>query len=122
SMRVTRLVQDDGRVTGVVVAGDNGPRVLAARRAVVIASGGFTRNPDLIVNFGRPGTQAIVPVTGAGSRGDGLLMAQAVGAGTAYMTAGIAPTAPVDRHAHKAVLVMYCGAVIVNADGARFCR
>jgi len=114
-------VRDEHRVRGVVIEHAGREQILHARKGVVLATGGFTRNAALIRNFGSAGTERIVPVTGQGSRGDGLLMAQALGAGTAWLTRGIAPTAPVERDSGKAVLLMYCGAVIVNRDGERFC-
>ncbi|WP_332685510.1 FAD-dependent oxidoreductase [Bosea sp. (in: a-proteobacteria)] len=122
SSRGRRLVRDEhGRVDAVMVDTPGGALTLAVNRAVVLASGGFTRNPALIRNYGRPGTERILPITGAGSRGDGLTMALALGADTTYMAAGIAPTGPADPVTAKGAMLVYSGAVILNRDGRRFC-
>lgn len=117
-----RLLVEGGRVAGVVAENGGGPITIRARRGVILATGGFTRNRDLIRNFGRPGAEAILPLTGAGSRGDGLLMGMAIGAGTSYMTMGVAPTAPTEPETGKGVMVLYAGAVALNRRGERFCR
>lgn len=121
STRATRLIIERGRVTGVVAQRGN-RQVQYSAGSVLLASGGFTRNDDLIRNFGRPGADAILPMTGEGSRGDGLIMGMGVGAGLDYMTAGIAPTAPADPETGNGVMVIYAGAIAVNRDGRRFCR
>lgn len=122
STRAKRLISDGGKVGGVVATRDGADEVFLARRGVILATGGFTRNRELIHNFGRPGAEAILPLTGQGSRGDGLLMAMAVGAGTSYMCAGVAPTAPTDPETGKGVMVLYAGAIALNKHGKRFCR
>jgi fumarate reductase flavoprotein subunit len=120
--RARRLLRDEqGRVDTVMVDTPAGTLRFAATRAVVLASGGFTRNLALIRNHGRPGTERILAITGAGSRGDGLIMALALGADTAYLTAGIAPTGPADPATGKGAMLVYSGAVIMNRDGQRFC-
>ncbi|MBT0779088.1 FAD-dependent oxidoreductase [Paracoccus sp. pheM1] len=120
-VRARRLVRDQQRVTHVEVETEGRCRRFEARRAVVLATGGFSRNPDLIKHFGGPGTQRIMPVTAPGSRGDGLLMAMALGAGTRFLTAGIAASGPVDRHTGVTSIINYCGAILLNKAGRRFC-
>lgn len=123
SARARRLTWDStGRVTGVVVEHPGGISEIEAGSAVVLCSGGFTRNPYLIRNYGPPGTEAIFPITGAGSLGDGLTMALARGADTAYMAAGVAPTGPADAKTGKGTMVIYSGAILLNLDGERFCN
>jgi fumarate reductase flavoprotein subunit len=122
STRAKRLIAENGRVAGVLAEQAGGEAIFRARRAVVLATGGFTRNRELIRNFGRPGAEAILPMTGQGSRGDGLLMGMGIGAGTSYMTAGVAPTAPTDPETSKGVMVLYAGAIALNERGERFCR
>lgn len=122
SAAASRLVVEDGRVAGVRVRRGDIEHSLRARRGVVLATGGFTRNTELIRNFGRPEAGQILPLTGTGSRGDGLLMGMAIGAGTSYMTVGVAPTAPTDPETGKGVMVVYAGAIALNKRGVRFCR
>lgn len=123
SVRVRRLQTDGQKAVCGVVGWRDGTEVgVAASHAVVLTTGGFTRSPELIGNFGPAAMSALRPLTGAGSRGDGLRAAMALGAGTAYITAGIGPTAPVDPTTDKGTLVFYTGGVILNRAGSRFVR
>jgi len=70
-----RLVTDSGRVVGVELA--DGTRV-GARRGVVLATGGFERNPELVAAFLR-GPLSHSPGAPTNT-GDGLRMAMQVGA------------------------------------------
>ena len=116
-----RLRRDDhGAVHGVVVEHHGTEHTIEAKRGVLIATGGFTRNPALIKNFGRPGTENISPITAPGSLGDGLLMGMALGAATAYLGPGVAPTGPMEPVTEKGCLVNYSGAILLNVDGLRF--
>lgn len=120
-MRATRLAFSGGRVTGVEATGPRGPVAVGAKGGVIIATGGFTRNPDLVRTFGRPGSERIFPLTGIGSRGDGLKLGMSAGAGLSYIGIGVAPTAPSNPDTGKGVMVIYAGAVILNRWGKRFC-
>jgi len=123
STRGAALIRSEtGRVVGVTADCAGETRAYMARRAVVLATGGFTRNPDLIRGYGRPEAEHLIPVTGSGSRGDGLMMGLAAGAATSYHERGIAPTVPVDVASRDcASLVNYKGAILVNRNGERFC-
>lgn len=68
-------LDDDGRVTAVVFEGGG---VVEARKAVIIATGGFAWNPELVRTF-LPGPAA-VPAGSPDNTGDGLEMAMAAGA------------------------------------------
>jgi fumarate reductase flavoprotein subunit len=113
------LVQDaSGRVVGVRTG--SGEESSGAR-AVIIASGGFAKNPDLLERYAPQYAEAVF-VAGAGSQGDGLLMAEALGADLrdmAYVkgTFGKHPTDETNDHSLQAV---YKGAIAVNQDGRRF--
>lgn len=121
--RAVSLLQDGtGRVIGVAADGPAGRLNYRARKAVVLASGGFTRNPELIRQYGRLGADKFVPLTGKGSLGDGLKMGLSVAAATSYLEIGVAPTVPVDPEMGSATLVNYKGAILVNKEGRRFCR
>ena len=121
--RATRLVVNPkGRIVGVEATSRGRKRYYGAKKAVVIATGGFTRNPELAKNFGRPGAEKIFPLTGIGSRGDGLIMGWALGSNMTYMTDGVGPTAPADKETGKTIISFYAGAIIVNKNGKRFYR
>lgn len=120
--RAERFDVRDGIPCGIMAAGSDGFVCLNANRAIVIASGGFTRSPELISAFGRPGCDRIVPLTGQGSRGDGLKLGMSVGANLSYIGVGVAPTSPTNPETGKGVMVIYAGAIALNLDGQRFCR
>ncbi|MDQ5988382.1 MAG: Urocanate reductase [Syntrophus sp. SKADARSKE-3] len=74
------IVNPAGEVLGVLAKDPNGKKVtVKAKRGVVIASGGIGRNKDLIKKY-YPAYLKAAPVAGLGSTGDGILMAQKIGA------------------------------------------
>ena len=85
--RVERLVIEDGRVSGVVADG-----VAAKADAVVVASGGFTRNSELLARY-FPATQRagedLFVVSGPGSRGDHITFAEQAGCALAGEGSGM---------------------------------
>lgn len=122
--RVMRLVRDpqSRRVTGVLAERDGGKETLHCTRGVVIASGGFSRNEELLRRF-VPQQAKAARVGGPGNTGDGLLMAWELGAGfrdMAYIkgTFGNRPDARPEEH--TALLAIYKGAIAVNLLGERF--
>lgn len=119
---VRRLHRDpaSGRVDAVSVR-HNGEMTVRARAAVVLASGGFCRSPQLMHRFAPQYDEAIF-IGGEGSTGDGLRMAWALGADfrdVSYIngTFGKHPTDTTNNHSCQAV---YKGAIAVNQDGKRF--
>lgn len=118
-----RLRRDpaSGRVTGLLAEGPEGAFEAVARRGVLLASGGFSRNPDLVRQFA-PDCEHAVFVGGEGCVGDGLRMAWALGADLRDMaqikgTFGKHPTDELNNHS---CLCVYKGAIAVNQDGRRF--
>ncbi|MBD0423943.1 FAD-dependent oxidoreductase [Streptomyces sp. TRM S81-3] len=111
-VRIERLVVErDGRVCGVV-ARSHGERVtVRARRGVVLATGGFTYNEEMLAAhapllMGRPGS--------AVEEHDGIAvkLAQALGAGVAHMDA-----CEVAIHMDPQYLIR---GIVVNGRGQRF--
>jgi len=77
--RARELVVEDGRVTGVVIERNGGTERVAARKGVVLASGGFGANEELRQKFmpqSRPGW-SLQP---EGCQGDGISMGVKAGA------------------------------------------
>jgi 3-oxosteroid 1-dehydrogenase len=76
--RAQDVVIDDGRVAGVVVEQPGGAVVVRATRGVVLATGGFEWDPELVRGFLRgPMTS---PASVPANVGDGLLIAMRAGA------------------------------------------
>lgn len=119
--RATDLLLEHGRVAGCQALRQNRPHIFRARAGTLIATGGFSRNRDLIAAFS-PRMQYVSTIAHQGSRGDGLKMMQAAGAGLAdvdYLEASYAftmnPTTINDMS-----LLPYYGGVMVNLHSRRF--
>ena len=114
---VTSLLVEGGRVVGV----RTGTGEVRAR-AVVIASGGFSRSDDMLAQYS-PANLRALRVGGSGSTGDGLRMAQEIGAAARDFefikgTFGTHPSTTSDQH--QFFLGYYLGAIIVDGSGRRF--
>jgi succinate dehydrogenase/fumarate reductase flavoprotein subunit len=83
-VRATELIcGPDGDVTGVAAEGPDGEALrYSARRGVVLASGGFANNSEMARNFLR--LSFVTPWGSPGNTGDGIRMAQKVGADLAH--------------------------------------
>ena len=81
--RAVELVRQDGRITGVRFESESGPFEVAARRGVVLATGGFEWDPELVRAFIRGPLDRAVSVPT--NTGDGLKMAMRVGASLGNM-------------------------------------
>lgn len=123
STRATRLVRrDDGaRVTGLLAEGPEGPLEIRARDGVLLASGGFCRNAELVNRFAPDYAEAVF-VGGEGNVGDGLRMAWKLGADLRDMAyiKGTFGKHPTDTHNNHSCLAVYKGAIAVNQEGQRF--
>ena len=114
----TSLVRDASGIVSGVVTTDG--RTFSAKR-VLIAAGGFAKDPAQIHAFAPQYAEAIF-IAGEGSTGDGLRMARKLGADLrdmAYIkgTFGKHPTDDTNDHSLQAV---YKGAIAVNQDGRRY--
>ncbi len=108
----------DGKVRGVRLADGSW---LRTDKGVVLASGGFAKNHELLMHYAPHYAEAVF-VAGAGSHGDGLRMGLELGADLRDMdyvkgTFGKHPTDETNDHSLQAV---YKGAIAVNQDGQRF--
>lgn len=75
SSTAQHLLQEGARIVGIVTPDGE---TLRARRGVVLASGGYESNPELVGRFeALPGWQSMFP---EGLRGDGMVLAQEQGA------------------------------------------
>lgn len=78
-LRVTALVQEDGRVTGVDAEGDSGLMRYRARGGVVLAAGDFTNGPEFKARFMGP-QEAKVEGVNLTATGDGQRLGESLGA------------------------------------------
>lgn len=111
---ISALVQDtEGRVVGVLGTRDKEQIAIRAHRGVIIATGGFNYNPEMVAQYFPTLSPTAEPLGTPHNTGEGVLMGEAAGAATAGMegliaTASIYPPAQLIK------------GIIVNKDGARF--
>lgn len=123
----TDLIIDDGRVVGVVVLLDGKATPIRARRGVVLATGGFEWNEQLVAEFLRGPMTA--PTSVPTNTGDGLLMAMRAGArlanmGQAWWVPAVQIPGDEIQGMRRSNLVnrerTLPGGIMVNARGKRF--
>ena len=123
----TDLILDGGRVAGVRVLVEGVPQEVRARRGVVLATGGFEWNAELVAEFLRGPMTA--PTSVPTNTGDGLLMAMRAGArlanmGQAWWVPAVQIPGDVAFGEQRSNLVnrerTVPGSILVNARGRRF--
>ena len=83
--RVLSLVADaGGRVTGLVVRIDGAAQFIRARRGVILATGGFCMNGDMLRRYA-PQTLRLHNPIGENDNGSGILMGMGVGGDAIHM-------------------------------------
>ena len=78
-VRAVELLMDRRRCAGLVVV-EAGRRVTVCAEAVILADGGFQANPELLRLYITPRPDRVLQRNAGTARGDGLLMAQGIGA------------------------------------------
>jgi len=123
--RARRLVEDNGRVTGVIADCD-GQEVHYAGRAVFIADGGFQGNPELVGRYITRHPDRLKQRGAGTGRGDGLQMARAIGAGLVGMDRFYGHLQSKDALSNDNLWPypyldsLVTAGVVVGADGRRF--
>lgn len=118
------LVEDQGRVAGVVVTQAGKTLRIAARRGVVLASGGFESNQQMREQYLPKPTQATWTAAPGMNTGDGIRAGLKLGAGLKHMNlVWGAPTVTVPGSSVATALFVersLPGCVMVNKQGRRF--
>lgn len=82
--RASELIVNDGKVTGVIAVNNSGERVTyTSRGGVILATGGYASNGEMVAkyqNIGTGLTSSIPSNNPASNQGDGLWMAEKIGA------------------------------------------
>ena len=116
-----------GRIVGVKAETNKGREMsVMAKKAVILATGGFARNVEMLQEFGSLPLELGIPVAAPGTTGDGHKMAMEWGAATTNITLslgpGAGPSTPVDITTKAICMPNYKGAVMLNKTGVRFVR
>lgn len=115
STKATELIVEDNKVVGVKAENTiNGQKYEVRGKSVIIATGGFAGNPVMAREFDKTIPRSADYYAPSASSGDGIVMAQAVGAETVHMDLikSILSRQGVTRDVTNAIFV--------NEDGGRF--
>ena len=114
------IIMVDGAAKGIKAAGKAGNIVTVNADAVILAAGGFGANLDMVASY-QPSLKGFMTTNAAGLQGQGIAMAQAVGAAVVDMDQiQIHPTVQADTAALITEGLRGDGAILVNAEGKRF--
>lgn len=123
-MRLERPVRD--AVVGLVAVGEDGTTYnIRTSQGVVLATGGFSGNPDMLREYNQiwnwSDTQAIPTTNCYGHDGDGITMGLSVGCGLALMHLQMPfPFADCQNATDETTVGDDIDCVIVNKEGKRF--
>ncbi len=114
------LTDANGAAVGVAATDKNGAAVTVNAKAVILATGGFGANLDMVVEY-KPDLAGFMTTNAPGAQGQGIDMAVAIGAGTVDMDQiQIHPTVEANTAALITEGLRGDGAILVNAEGNRF--
>ena len=114
------LTDDNGAAVGIKATGASGETVTVNAKAVVLTTGGFGANLDMVVEY-KPELKGFMTTNASGILGQGIKMAQAIGADTVDMDQiQIHPTVEANTAALITEGLRGDGAVLINAEGKRF--
>lgn len=121
--KATELVESDKKVTGVKATTKDGDVTFTASKGVVLATGGFGSNIEMRKEYNPEMDEKILSTCSPGSTGDGIVMAQKLGADTVDMSyIQTYPTCDITSGT-----LLYVGdvrlagrSILVNKEGKRF--
>ena len=117
--KATELLVEDGKVAGVKAESKDAVYTIRAK-SVVLASGGFGANEEMYCQY-RPDLRGTVTTNAPGATGDGIVMAQAVGADLVDIEQiQLHPTVEQTTSMLITESVRGDGAILVNQNGERF--
>ena len=114
------LTDAEGKAVGIEAEGASGEKVTVNAKAVILASGGFGANLAKVAEL-KPELDGFMTTNAPGILGQGIEMAEAIGAATVDMDQiQIHPTVQFDTAALITEGLRGDGAILVNQDGKRF--
>ena len=117
--KATDIFMDNGRAAGVIAEDAEHIYTIHAK-SVVLTTGGFGANFELMASYD-PSLANAVTTNHSGAQGDGIMMAQAVGADTVDMEQiQLHPTVIQSDGSLVSESFRSLGAIVVNTEGKRF--
>lgn len=118
--KVTDITEKDGKVNGVTVIFNGNDEKNIAANAVVVTTGGFGANMDMISEV-RSDLKGYVTTNQEGSTGDGITMIEKLGGTTVDMDQiQVHPTVQQEKSYLIGEAVRGEGAILVSSEGKRF--
>lgn len=122
--KATEIIMENGCAVGVKAEGKDENVIIKARKGVIIASGGFAANPEMLKEYNEywPNIESLKTTNHPGATGDGLVMAEQVGANLVDMEQiqllpmGDPETGSLSGNIERSVE----NRIFVNKDGNRF--
>ena len=120
----THILMEDGKAVGVMANGPEGPVIARANKGVVVATGGFSKNAEMLKEYNKnwPDLTSTLSTNHPGATGDGIKMAVEIGANLVGMEhiqllpLGDPDTGSLAGNIEQAVE----NRIFVNKDGNRF--
>ena len=117
------IIMKDGKAVGIKATGKDGHKVTINAKSVVIATGGFGANAEMVEKY-KPELKGFATTNAEGAQGQGIEMATVVGAATVDMDQiQIHPTVHIEEDGNAHLITEGLrgdGAILVNAEGKRF--
>jgi len=117
------IIMKDGKAVGIKATGKDGNKVTINAKSVVIATGGFGANSEMVEKY-KADLKGFATTNAEGAQGQGIDMATAVGAATVDMDQiQIHPTVHIEEDGNAHLITEGLrgdGAILVNAEGKRF--
>ena len=118
--QATKILMKDGKVTGIQVKSKKNGTYTIHAKAVVDAAGGFGANNDVVAKY-VPRLKGFATTNHPGATGDGILLAEKVGAQLIDMTEiQTHPTVVPNVGEMITEAVRGNGAILINKEGKRF--
>lgn len=122
------LTGDEGEVTGAVVRGQDGRTDTVRAGAMILATGGFQGDPDLVSAYMGPNADRMLVRSNRGSVGDGLRIGRTAGGATSRAMSTFyghlvpSPLASFTEEQYMPLAQYHSNhCILVNRSGRRFC-
>jgi fumarate reductase flavoprotein subunit len=121
--RAIELIQEGDTVTGVLVEAPNGTTYEISAKAVILGTGGYLANREMIAKYAPSLVDNLYDVT-VGADGSGIDLAEKAGGVPTLMNkvATHAFAASFNGASRSMQMMLSTGAIAVNSDGRRYCN